>query len=249
MQKNLPEWNVANARELLRRGRSVLDTALDARLSGPGRLHDPCVSLEAASPGELKSGGEGWKMTAGFAESPFGTCFIGESPHGICRIAFVNSDKDNTAMTALQQDWPRAKLRWDDSAAARLATGIFRRSAPSGARPALRAFVKGTAFQVRVWRALLQIPCGALVTYGRLASAVGQPAAARAVGTAVGRNPLGYLIPCHRVIRETGALGEYGWGRDRKHAMLSWENSLSVTVEPSGKPFPQVTASPRRAPM
>lgn len=225
---------LAHAKQLLRRGENVLDTALDAGLSGPGRLHDLCVSLEAASPGEIKSGGEGWTITMGFAESPFGKCFLAESPRGLCRVAFVEGDRDSAAVAELQQDWPRARLRRDDARAARLAAHIFRQRESSAGAPSLRAFVRGTAFQVRVWRALLRIESGSVVTYGRLAGAIGQPAAARAVGTAVGRNPLAYLIPCHRVIRETGVIGGYRWGAVRKRAILAWESAPLAGNAPVG---------------
>lgn len=216
---------VAHAKQLLHEGASVLDAALAAGLSGPGRLHDLCVSLEAASPGELKAGGEGWTITYGYAASAFGKCIIGENPRGICRIAFVEPG-DEDAAAALQLDWPRARLKRDDAAAVLRAAQIFQRT--SDRRIPLRAHVKGTAFQVQVWRALLHVERGALVSYGHLAAAVGAPAAARAVGTAVGRNPLAYLIPCHRVIRETGVVGEYRWGQVRKRALIAWESAARI---------------------
>jgi len=216
---------VAHAKALLREGESVLDAALIAGLSGPGRLHDLCVSLEAASPGEWKSGGEGWTIVVGLADSPFGRCLIGESPRGICHLSFVETHDGAMELAALAADWPRARLHRDDRAAARLAGRVFERDDRADARPSLRAFVRGTAFQVRVWRALLALPPGTLVSYGALAASLGRPAAARAVGTAVGRNPLAYLIPCHRVIRETGVIGDYRWGRTRKRAMVAWEGA------------------------
>jgi AraC family transcriptional regulator of adaptative response/methylated-DNA-[protein]-cysteine methyltransferase len=256
---------LAHARALLDQGEAVLDAALDSGLSGPGRLHDLCVNLESASPGEMKSGGTQWTIVAGFAESPFGICFIAEGPRGICHLSFVESGDEDAAWKQLQDDWPNAKLRRSDTAAAGLARQIFtargitqwgeatdepalmcqselaaaredsrptqnhkiihRHPVKRNSRPLLRAFVTGTAFQVRVWRALLQVAPGQLTTYSRLAEAVGKPAAARAVGTAAGQNPLAYLIPCHRVIRETGVVGDYRWGRIRKRAMLAWETA------------------------
>lgn len=216
---------LAHAKTLLRRGQSVLDAALGSGLSGPGRLHDLCVILEAASPGEVKSGGEGWTITAGFADSPFGRCLIGESPRGLCHLSFVDAGDGAAALAAIREHWPRARLLHDDASAARVAGEIFEPRGERPARPALRAFVKGTPFQVRVWRALLQVPPGTLVSYGRLAASLDKPAAARAVGTAVGRNPLAWLIPCHRVIRETGVIGEYRWGAVRKRAMMAWESA------------------------
>ena len=216
---------LVHAKNLLYKGQSVLDAALGSGLSGPGRLHDLCVILEAASPGEVKSGGAGWTITAGFADSPFGRCLIGESPRGLCHLSFIDTEDDTAALDALREHWPRARLQRDDAAAARLADVIFEPPANRQPRPALRAFVKGTAFQVQVWRALLQVPPGTLVSYGRLAAAIDKPAAARAVGTAVGHNPLAWLIPCHRVIRETGVIGEYRWGAVRKRAMMAWESA------------------------
>jgi len=212
---------LARAKESLRDGESVLDTALESGLSGPGRLHDLCVNLEAASPGELKSGGAGWTVSFGFADSPFGKSLIAESPRGVCHLSFVENEKSSLA--ELQKEWPQAKLKRDAPAAARLAAKIFVRPDDSYSQPALRAFVRGTPFQVRVWRALLQVQPGTLTSYGRLASAIESPGAARAVGTAVGQNPLAYLIPCHRVIRETGVIGDYRWGSIRKRMIIGWE--------------------------
>ena len=162
---------LTHARELLRQGESVLHTALEAGLSGPGRLHDLCVQLESASPGEIKSGGAAWIITAGFAESPFGTCLVAEGPRGICHLSFAETGKMDAAWAKLQHDWPQADWRRNDSASARIVRQIF--TPPSGRtrRPTLRAFVTGTPFQVRVWRALLQVPAGRLTTYGRLAAA------------------------------------------------------------------------------
>jgi AraC family transcriptional regulator of adaptative response/methylated-DNA-[protein]-cysteine methyltransferase len=216
---------LAHAKQLLRQGESVLDTALTAGLSGPGRLHDLCVNLESASPGEMKSGGALWTINAGFAESPFGTCLVAESPRGICHLSFVETGIESTTWSILQNDWPNAQFRRNDSKAARIIRQIFAPPADEGSRTPLRALVKGTPFQLRVWRALLQIPAGQLTTYGRMAGAVGKPAAARAVGAAVGQNPLACLIPCHRVIRETGVVGGYRWDRTRKRALLAWESA------------------------
>jgi AraC family transcriptional regulator of adaptative response/methylated-DNA-[protein]-cysteine methyltransferase len=218
---------LAHAKELLRDGAPILAVSLESGLSGPGRLHDLCVNLEAASPGELKSGGAGWTISFGFADSPFGKCLIAESPRGICHLSFVENEK--TALAELQKDWPQAKLKRNDPAATRLAAKVFARPDESHPQPALRAFIRGTPFQVRVWRALLQVQPGSLTSYGRLANAIAKPAAARAVGAAVGQNPLAYLIPCHRVIRETGVIGDYHWGPIRKRAIIAWESSLLHT--------------------
>jgi AraC family transcriptional regulator of adaptative response/methylated-DNA-[protein]-cysteine methyltransferase len=229
---------LTHSKSLLAEGKDVLNVALNTGLSGPSRLHDLCVSLEAASPGELKSGGADWTIQAGFVESPFGLCLVGESPRGICHLSFVESANRKAGARVIQQHWPRANLQWDDSAASQLVGPLFQRPAISSSRPALRAFVRGTGFQFRVWRALLQVPTGILVSYGDLAAAIGTRTAARAVGTAVGHNPLAYLIPCHRVIRDTGVLGDYRWGETRKKALMVWESSIrlpqqqeSTTVE------------------
>lgn len=222
---------LSHAKELLRQGKSVLDAALLSGLSGPSRLHDLCVTLEAASPGELKSGGAGWTIVAGFADSPFGRCLVGESPRGICQLSFITSQDGQTEWAELQENWPQARLARDDSAAARVAERIFAQPGRPHSGPALRAFALGTPFQVKVWRALLQVEPGTLVSYGHLAAALGQPTAARAVGTAVGQNPLSYLVPCHRVIRATGALGDYHGGRIRKQALVAWECAPRSTTE------------------
>jgi AraC family transcriptional regulator of adaptative response/methylated-DNA-[protein]-cysteine methyltransferase len=218
---------LARVKESLQAGKSILDSALDAGLSGPGRAHDLCVTLEAASPGEMKSGGAGWTLSAGFAETPFGVCLIAESPRGICHMAFAEPEDKDAAWNELSENWPNARVRRNDSAAAKIATQIF--NGPSRrSRDPLRAFVQGTPFQLRVWRALMAIPPGQLTTYGRLAASLGMPTAARAVGSAVGANSISYLIPCHRVIRETGVIGEYRWGQVRKRALVAWENAGRV---------------------
>jgi AraC family transcriptional regulator of adaptative response/methylated-DNA-[protein]-cysteine methyltransferase len=218
-----------HAKRLLAEGRSVLDAALDAGLSGPGRLHDLCLKLESATPGELKFAGQHWTLEAGFATCPFGECLIGVSPRGICHLSFVEPGDETAAWSQLRAQWPNASLLRQDWRASEWASEIFASPGASADRPVpLRAWVTGTAFQVRVWRALLRIPPGAVTTYRRLAVALGVPGGARAVGSAVGRNPLAYLIPCHRVIRETGLAGEYRWGSVRKRVLLGWEAAGSL---------------------
>jgi AraC family transcriptional regulator of adaptative response/methylated-DNA-[protein]-cysteine methyltransferase len=223
---------LSHAKALLNEGKDVLNAALNAGLSGPSRLHDLCVCLEAASPGELKSGGANWTIRAGFADSPFGTCLVGESSRGLCHLSFVDSVSRQAGAAAIQHAWPRARLTWDDSSVSRLLSPVFQQPGSADSRPALRALIRGTTFQVRVWRALLQVPPGTLVSYAELAAAIGNRAAARAVGSAVGQNPLAYLIPCHRVIRDTGAVGEYRWGQTRKKAILAWESSARFAEQP-----------------
>ena len=222
---------LAHAKTLLRRGETVMHTALGSGLSGSGRLHDLCVDLEAASPGEIKVAGRGWTIDAGFAETPFGLCLVGEGPRGLCHLSFVEEKSRARAEGLIREQWCHASIVWSDVAAVRRMAPLFPDAetiGPSGARPTLRAFVSGTDFQVRVWRALLKVPEGWLISYGQLAAAIGMPSAARAVGTAVGKNPLAYLIPCHRVIRETGAFGQYRWDTTRKKAMLGWEGTARI---------------------
>ena len=219
-----------HVKQLLFDGHNVFDAALDAGLSGPGRLHDLCVTLEAASPGEMKNGGVGMQIDYGFAETPFGEALIAETKRGICHLSFVDVGGRERVLNLLTSDWPNAKLNRNDSRIAERAAAIFAASARSTSDRPLRAFVRGTPFQIRVWRALLRIPTGSLTTYGRLAEAIGQSKAARAVGSAVGANPISFIVPCHRVIRETGALGNYGGGRIRKQVMVGWELSPRGSV-------------------
>jgi AraC family transcriptional regulator of adaptative response/methylated-DNA-[protein]-cysteine methyltransferase len=215
----------------LRRGKSVLSAALDAGLSGPARAHDLCLTLEAATPGEMNSGGASWTLQAGFTSTPFGKCLIALGPRGICHLSFLGADGEAAAWNGMRAEWPNALFRRDDAEAESCALRIF--VVPGGGPSArMRGFVRGTAFQVRVWRALLCVPPGATVTYGSIAASVGRPGASRAVGSAVARNPLAYLIPCHRVIRETGALGDYRWGRERKQALLVWETKRLSAAPP-----------------
>ena len=211
----------AHARKMLHSGTNVPDAALQSGLSGPGRLHDLCVSIEAASPGELKSGGEGITIRHGMAETPFGQAILGETGRGVCHLRFGDSKK--AALRELESEWPNAKLQRDNNRAEQIAKRVFSKSAKRNRSRPLRAFVKGSGFQVKVWRALTMIPVGSLVSYGGLARLIGSDRAARAVGTAVGANPLACLIPCHRVIRETGIVGQYRWGRERKRALIAWE--------------------------
>lgn len=213
-----------HVKQLLHHGANVFDAALDVGLSGPGRLHDLCVTLEAASPGEVKNGGVGMQIDYGLAETPFGEALIAETKRGVCHLSFVDSKGRNGGRELLEAQWPNAKLSRHDARIAELARRIFSARESASPRP-LRAFVRGTAFQLRVWRALLRVPAGSLTTYSRLAEAIGNSKAARAVGSAVGANPIAVIIPCHRVIRETGALGNYHWDPIRKRAIVGWELS------------------------
>lgn len=222
---------ISRTKELLRQGENALKEGLISRPSGPACFQDLCITLDAASPGKLNSGAEAWTISAGFADSPFGRCLIGESPRGICHLSFADSQDGRAEWAALQKDWPQARLQRDNSTASRIAGRVFAHPGQPHQLPALRAFMQGTPFQLQVWWALLHVPPGALVSYGHLASALGMPNAARAVGTAVGQNPLSYLVPCHRVIRATGVMGDYRWGQVRKRAIVAWENATRSTAQ------------------
>lgn len=207
------------ARARLDATRDVLSLSLDAGLSGPGRLHDLFVTLDAVSPGEAKSGGLGLLIRYGVHPTPFGDALIAASMRGICKLHFLAADDDPESL--LRADWPHAILQADAAATAPRIAAIFNTARPAAP---LALWVKGSNFQFQVWRALLAIPPGGLATYRTLAEGIGHPRAARAVGNAVAANPLAYLIPCHRVIRESGALGGYRWGIIRKSAIQGWES-------------------------
>ncbi|MEM6821210.1 MAG: methylated-DNA--[protein]-cysteine S-methyltransferase [Verrucomicrobiota bacterium] len=218
------------ARKQLLDGTSVLDAALESGLSGPSRLHDLCVRIEAASPGEIKDGGLGVTIHYGIAPSPLGDCLIAESDRGICHLSFHDQITSKQAGKILQTEWPNASRSLSNSKAADLASMIF---IPKSKDISIRAWVRGSDFQIRVWRALVEIPFGSCKSYGQLAKDIKAPAAARAVGTAIGANSLAYIIPCHRVIRETGVIGNYRWGSTRKRALLAWEHSVCSELKTS----------------
>lgn len=209
------------AKSLLEESRSLLDVAYQAGLSGSGRLHDLFVTLEAVTPGEYRRGGEGIVIRYGTHPSPFGSCLLAATDRGICRLDFLQGDGAVPILAALQRDWPGARLEHDEAFTAPLAERAFR--PPDGFKAPLVLYVRGTNFQIQVWQALLRIPVGQVLSYEDVAARVGRPTASRAVGNAVGNNPVGYLIPCHRVIRKTGRFGNYGGGPLRKRAMLGWE--------------------------
>jgi AraC family transcriptional regulator of adaptative response/methylated-DNA-[protein]-cysteine methyltransferase len=179
----------------------------------------------------VKTGGAGLRIDYGFTETPFGEALIAETRRGICHLSFIDGQGRNGGRDLLASQWSGAKLHRDDSRAAELSDKIFTRQLAAGAPNRLRAFIRATPFQLRVWRALLRVPPGALTTYGRLSNAIGQPRAARAVGGAVGANPIAIIIPCHRVIRETGALGDYHWDPIRKRAIVGWEISSRFATQ------------------
>ncbi len=211
----------AAKRELDDRG-SVLTAAWAAGLSGGSRLHDLFVQFDAVTPGEYKAGGAGLRLRYGYADSPFGRILAATSDRGLAYLAFVDGSEAR-ALAELRRRWPRASLEQDDAATARLARQVF--TARDGH---IVLAPVGTNFQVKVWQALLEIGSRGPTSYGELAAAIGSPGASRAVGQAVGANPVAWLIPCHRVLRRDGALGGYHWGVERKRAMLAWEHAAAL---------------------
>jgi AraC family transcriptional regulator, regulatory protein of adaptative response / methylated-DNA-[protein]-cysteine methyltransferase len=217
------------AREALAGQASVLDAALTVGLSGPGRLHDLVVTLDAMTPGEIKAQGLGTTFRYGFSNTPFGRALFAVTPRGLSHLAFVEPNGDAAAMGELRAAAPRATFERDDDVARALATRIW--SSSDRAAAPLQINIAGTNFQLKVWQALLRLGAREHTSYGEIANAIGTGGSTRAVGSAVGANPVAYLIPCHHVLRKSGALGGYRWGEDRKLAMLAWE-ALSTQREP-----------------
>ncbi len=217
---------VEYAKSQLNQTQSLLDLTSTVGLSSPGRLHDLFVNLEAMSPGEVKSGGANLQVRYGLHDTPFGKALIATTLRGICNLQFLDVAEPLTADQLLLQSWPNAEVIQDRSATEPLCEHIFDASLTADRMP-LTVLVKGTNFQIQVWRALLSVPMGGMTTYQSMAEGIGRPTAARAVGTAIGHNPIAYLIPCHRVIRSSGELGGYRWGLERKAAILGWEASHS----------------------
>ena len=211
-----------HARRLLRDSASVLDASFEVGLSGPGRLHDLFVTHEAMSPGEWKSGGAGMTIYYGFHPSPFGTALVMGTERGLAGLAFADSGEEQAALADMRSRWPQAQLVENAARTAPLACRIFDRKLWR-AEERLRVVLIGTDFEVRVWETLLKIPMGRAMSYSEIAAKVGAPKAARAVGAAVGKNPISFVVPCHRVLGKSGAITGYHWGLTRKRAMLGWE--------------------------
>ncbi len=221
---------LANAKRQLAASTSLLETSLAVGLSGPGRLHDLFLSIEAVTPGEFKRGGAGLEIAWAVHPTPLGDALVATTPRGLCGLSFVEAR--DSAREELQARWPAARLREDANLTAATANEVARRMRGLTHKP-LRLVLKGTPFQIQVWTALLSIPEGQVTSYRGLALRAGAPSAARAVGTALGANPIGYLIPCHRVIRETGAIGDYHWGVQRKAIVLALESARSHARAPT----------------
>ena len=210
--------------QLLRESHSLLEASLDAGLSGPGRLHDLMINLHGVTPGELKRQGSGLLIRYGIHPSPFGDCLIATTTRGICALEFHPRPEMNEALLRLKRHWPGAVFSHDREATACRVKQIF--NAPGNRRPGvIDLFVQGSNFQLKVWEALLRIPAGQLISYLDVAKSIGRPSASRAIGGANGKNPVAFLIPCHRVIRQSGSFSEYRWGTARKQAIYAWERA------------------------
>ena len=218
-----------HARTLLRDAASVLDATYEVGLSGPGRLHDLFVTHEAMTPGVYKAKGEGVEIMHGFHDSPFGRALLMVTEHGLAGLAFADQGGERAALDDMMSRWPRAAYREDLSATARFADRIFDPAQWKSETP-LRIVMIGTDFEIRVWETLLKIPLGRMTTYSDVADHIGKPTAARAVGTAVGRNPISFVVPCHRVLGRSGGLCGYHWGLTRKQAILGWEAGVAGTA-------------------
>jgi AraC family transcriptional regulator of adaptative response/methylated-DNA-[protein]-cysteine methyltransferase len=212
------------AKGLLRESRSVLEASLALGLSSPSRLHDLFLTLEHMTPGQYKAQAEGLTLRWTVAGTAFGPALLAALEDKLCGLAFLDREDPGPALAELQGRWPGARFQADPAGLRGLGAALAGRIA-GGERAPLALVLKGTPFQLQVWEALLRIPEGRVLAYGDLARQMGQPGAGRAVGTAVGQNPLGYLIPCHRVIQATGALGDYHWGAARKRVMLALERA------------------------
>lgn len=224
-KKFLQYTSLQYAKRLLQDQQATLfDTAYQTGLSGTGRLHDLFIQMEGMTPAEFKNGGRNLSIQYSFADSPFGKVIVASTSKGICHMAF--EEDEDQALWNLQQKFPFAKYQnlFDDLQANALS--IFQTDWTQLKQ--IKLHLKGTEFQLKVWEALLKIPFAGVSTYGKIADQIGQPTASRAVGTAIGSNPVAFLIPCHRVIQSTGHLGGYMWGKTRKTAMLGWEAAKSV---------------------
>jgi AraC family transcriptional regulator of adaptative response/methylated-DNA-[protein]-cysteine methyltransferase len=219
-----------HAKKLLSGSHSVLDATYDAGLSSPGRLHDLFVNIEAMTPGEFKAQGAGLHINYGFHSTPFGECLLAVTARGICGLGFVVAGGRAQILRDFQSRWPEAQWEEGPRLTQPYIGRIFGGDKRNGNRP-ITLMLQGTNFQIKVWEALLKIPMGSVVPYEDLAISVCSARAARAVGGAVGKNPIAFLIPCHRVIRKAGGIGGYHWGTVRKKAMLAWEAARTQKIQ------------------
>lgn len=219
-KRYLQTITVEHAKKLLSEQKAVLDVSLIVGLSSTSRLHEHFINLEAVTPGEYKTKGQGLTINYAVHDTPFGKAFIAVTQYGICKLSFIDKDYDKD-LNELNTTWSNAMISYSESKTVDTIEAIFdinkRKDFP------LSVLVSGTNFQISVWKALLQLPSASLSSYGDIATMIGKPKAFRAVGSAIGKNPIAFLIPCHRVIQQSGKLGGYRWGKVRKHAIHSWE--------------------------
>ena len=220
----LQTLTVSHAKALLKESLSLMETTNELGLSSTARLHDHFVNLEAITPGEYKNRGENLKIYYGVHETKFGKAFIAVTKRGVCKLSFIDDDNDSMLVSELEQCWTYATLKESKKVSKPYINSIFSEEK----QQPLSLYVKGTNFQINVWKALLNIPYGKLTTYGQLANLIGNPKASRAVGSAVAANPVSLLIPCHRVIRASGSIGEYRWGSTRKRSILCMETLANM---------------------
>ncbi len=218
------------AKQLLSESRPLLDVSDSLGLSSGSRLHDHFVHLEAVTPGEFKTGGAGLTIEYAVHDTPFGRAFVATTPRGVCSFAFLDHAETDDCLPGLQKRWPHATVHENAKSTLAVIDAMFSQESKPD-RP-VSLHVSGTNFQVSVWKALLQIPPATVASYSQVATAIGHPRAARAVGLAVGANPVAFLIPCHRVIRQSGKLGGYRWGETRKQAIHAWESARCEQAEP-----------------
>lgn len=227
-KKFLQYTSIEHAKKLLQDQQATLfDTAFETGLSGTGRLHDLFVNIEGMTPAEYKNGAKNLSINYSFAESPFGNLIVGSTPKGVCYMAFDNDEAN--ALNDLKQKFPNATFQRKLDLLQQNALFIFQNDWHKLSE--IKLHLKGTEFQLKVWETLLKIPMGQLSTYGNIAEKIGNAKASRAVGTAIGSNPVAFLIPCHRVIQSSGNFGGYMWGNTRKTAIIGWESAKTATLE------------------
>lgn len=219
-KKFLQYISLSHAKKVLANNQSIFTTSESLGLSSPSRLHDLFVNVEAMTPGEYRNGGQSLTIHYSIQQSPFGKIVIGSTEKGICQINFIDNEKE--ALLTLEEQFPKAIYKYLEESIHKQVLHIFNLSDIQ--KTPINVHLKGTDFQLKVWEALLKIPLGQLHTYGNIAQVINQPTASRAVGTAIGANPLAYLIPCHRVIQASGIIGGYRWDPIRKTAIIGWEN-------------------------
>lgn len=228
----LQHLTVEHAKRTMAETADLLSLSLGSGLSGPGRLHDLFVNMEAMSPGEYRRSASDIEIRYGIGGSPFGPALVAYTGRGICHLSFTEAVPADPEIRSLRATWPRARLVADEPGAGRLLSRVFSVGGAAGAEP-LSLWVSGSNFQIQVWRALLRVPFGGLLSYRQLAATLGRPSAARSVGSAVARNPVAFLIPCHRVLRGSGEVGQYHWGETRKAAICAWEGAhTTAEVDP-----------------